>query len=138
MRNLFKFVCVCMVAMALHAQISSFVPPGRKNYLITVTSGTPIQVSSVPVTIDRGLIQMDIAASGGYGSICIVPVGTTPAAQCATMGQLGARLAPGTATAPGGSYSDFVAASGGSINLQTIWIDGSHTGDPVIVSVNVK
>ena len=66
-----------LFASVLPGQLPSYVAPGRKNYLITITAGTPIQVTSVPVTVDRMLIEMDISSGGGYGSICIVPVGTT-------------------------------------------------------------
>ena len=135
MKTISKLLLAASVFVALLP--GQFVPPGRKNFTKTITSGTPIQVSATPLTVDRYIIQMAIGGTG-YGLICIVPVGTTPAASCATAGQLSGQLAPASATAPGGSWSDAVANQGGSINLQTVWIDGSVSGDKVTISANVK
>jgi hypothetical protein len=107
----------------------------RINLKITITSGTPIQLSAIHLYASEILIQ---AAAGGTGLIQVcagIPVGTTPAANCGTAGQLSAQLAPATSTAPGGSYSDQVTSkSGTGIDLETIYVDGSHSGDVVLVS----
>ena len=134
MKTISKLLLAALFVGLLPGQ---FTAPGRKNFTKTITSGTPIQVSTTPLTVDRYIIQMAIGGTG-YGLICIVPVGTTPAASCGTAGQLSGQLAPASTTAPGGSWSDSVATPGGSINLQTVWIDGSHSGDVVTISANVK
>ena len=134
-----RIICKLLLAASVFVALlpGQFVPPGRKNFKITITAGTPQRVSATPLVVDRYIIQMAIGGTGS-GLICIVPVATTPAASCATAGQLSGQLAPASATAPGGSWSDGVSNSGGSINLQTVWVDGSNSGDVVIVSANVK
>lgn len=89
----------------------------RGNRKITLTPGTPIQLSSVTWTCDRIFIQM--AAGGtGLGYVMLgVPYGTTPAS---TNGAV--QLAPATSTAPGGAFWD----SGPNIDLRKIWVDGTQ------------
>jgi hypothetical protein len=107
----------------------------RLNQLITITSGTPIQLSKFHLYASEILIQMATGGTG-LGYVCAgIPLGTTPAASCGTAGQLSAQLSPASSTAPGGYYADQASAKGGpGIDLATIWIDGSHTGDTVIVT----
>jgi hypothetical protein len=128
-------LCLCLGERKVQGQ---FVPPGRKNFLITITSGTPIQVSATAITIDRILVQMAKGGSG-LGYICTTAVGTTPSSKCSGSGQLAAQLAPASSIAPGGSYSDTTPASGtAGMNAQVYWIDGDVNGDVVIVSMNVR
>ncbi len=107
----------------------------RINLKITITSGTPIQLSAFHLYASEILIQNK---SGGTGIIQIcagIPLGTTPAAHCGTAGQLTAELAPASSTAPGGSYSDSVTIkSGTGIDLSGIWLDGGTSGDIATVS----
>lgn len=140
-----RLILLSLFAASLFAQ-------NRYNLLITVTAGTPIQVTAglacpnCPLLVDRTLIQMVHGGTGiGYvmdlsqyfisGSL---PASVTP--NHATAGQLTAELAPASATAPGGSYSDSVTGSpgGGAIDLSHIWLDGSHTGDTIIVTYKLR
>lgn len=118
---------------------AQYVPPGRVNKVITITSGTPVQVTTnIQVIADRLLIQM-LKGGSGLGYICVVAVNVTPSSKCSGSGQLGAQLAPASSTAPGGSYSDTNPTSQTpGINLSTIWVDGDTTSDQVLVSYNVR
>lgn len=117
----------------------------RQNLKVTITAGTPINLGKLVnpngenVFADRLFIQMAKAGTG-LGEVIDMdafPIGTAPAAHGATAGQLTAQLAPATATAPGGSYSDTMSPKDGTgINLATMWLDGSVNGDVVNVSFN--
>ncbi len=135
MKKLSRVILATLLLVAMLP--AQFVAPGRKNFKLTVNSGVPVQVSSTPLTVDRYVIQMAKGGTG-VGYICIVPVGTTPASKCSTAGQLAGQLAAATSTAPGGSWTDFVAVPGGSIDLRTVWVDGDTSSDVMTVSANVK
>lgn len=110
----------------------------RINQLITITAGTPIQLSKIPLIASRIFIQMAVGGAGN-GQVITVPVGVTPAAHGGTAGQLTAQLAAASATAPGGGYSDAAYPhDGGGINLQQMWLDGDTNGDTVIVSYDQR
>lgn len=123
--------------------------------LATVTAGTPQNLAQLligynpaagamstppipsyqPVYATRVFIQM---ASGGSGKGIIfdgVPLGVTPTDT--SYGDIVAELAPATATAPGGSYSDATPGhlvGAPQIDLRRMWIDGSNNGDGIRVS----
>lgn len=119
----------------------------RKNITITITAGTPVNVgqswdkqttvttavarSTPPIQCQRLAITVLAASSGGIVYVMDgTAYNTVPAAT--TSANLSAQLSPGTATAPGGSYSDFDPAAG--IDLNGLWIDGAHSGDTVAVT----
>lgn len=105
----------------------------RYNRTITVTAGTSIQLTTTSRYLVRAIfIQMAIGGSG-YGAVMAGIVnGRTPSKS--TSGDLTAQLAPASATAPGSSYSD---SNQLGIDLSTIWVDGSNSGDTIIVSYDV-
>ncbi len=116
----------------------------RLNTTITLTPGTPIQISAqfnantqamkgTPLIASRILIQMAIGGTGVGYVMAGIAEGVTP--NHSTSGDLSGQLAAATSTAPGGTYSDFASDRAGSedIDLATIWIDGS-AADPVIVT----
>ncbi len=127
MKKLLALLALCAVGINADPRI---------NQILTIASGTPIHLSAFHFYVSRILIQAAESASGGIIQICTgIPIETTPAANCGTAGQLGGQLAAATSTAPGGSYSDTSDNhQGKGIDLATIWIDGAHTGDTVIVS----
>ena len=109
----------------------------RLKVTITVTAGTPIFIASgqTPILADRLIIQM-LHGGTGYGLVYDdVPIGMT-AAQVAAGGDVAVELAPATATAPGGAYTD--AVQNGSIDLRMIAVDGSNTGDHILVDAHLK
>ncbi len=118
----------------------------RVNVTYTVAAGTPVRVadgatsgtiSVQPLIVNRLLIQMKHAGTGLGIVMDGIPVGTT--ADSTKSAHVTAELAPATATAPGGSYSDTRdPASGSGIDLSRMWIDGSHTGDTIIVSYDTR
>jgi hypothetical protein len=101
----------------------------RYNKTLTITSGTPIQLATVPTFARAIFIQMAASGSGIGYVMAGIPPGTTP--NHSTSGQLTAQLAPASATSPGGNYSDNNALG---IDIARIWIDGANSGDTVIVS----
>lgn len=119
----------------------------RVNHTYTVTSGTPINMATgtsgapssgdfQPVYASRVFIQM-LHGGTGLGYVMDgIPPGTTPAA--GTNGHLTAELAAASLTAPGGSYSDADPNVAGGIDIRRLWIDGSHSGDTVMVSMDLK
>lgn len=119
----------------------------RKNITITITAGTPVNVGqsfalatttttkvppgTAPIFCQRIAVTVLLAASGQVVYVMDgIPYNIVPAAT--TSGQLSAQLSAGTATAPGGSYSDTDPAAG--IDLNGLWIDGAHSGDTVAVT----
>lgn len=107
----------------------------RWKALITITAGTPIFVAAgqVPIMADRILVQ---PRHGGTGLVLVyddVPIGMA-ASDVAAGGDLAVELAPATSTAPGGTYTD----TGGSIDLRMIAVDGSHSGDTVLIDAHLR
>lgn len=109
----------------------------RLKALITITAGTPIFVAGGPerVNADRVQIQMLHGGSGRGLVYDDIPAGTAAADVAAVAGQP-SELAPATADAPGGEYTD--NAGNGSIDLREIAVDGSNTGDQVLVNAHLK
>lgn len=109
----------------------------RLNQIITISAGTPVHLSSTHLYVTDVTFQMATAASGGIGYVCVVPFATTPAGACATAGQLAVELQAGTATVPGTPFTMTASQKQGpGIDLGTVWVDGSHTADSMIVSYN--
>lgn len=107
----------------------------REGRVYTITAGTPVQLNVEPLILERIFIQMLAGASGGMGYVMLgVRPGTTPVALTNPTVQLAP--SPG-ATAPGGSYSD-ADYNSSSIDASRIWLDGSHTGDTVLVTFETK
>ena len=104
----------------------------RTNKTLTITAGTPIQLSATQVFAREIFIQMQSGGSGiGYVmDMNGYPAGTTPSHS--TSGNLTAQLSNATSTNPGGAYSDNCAAR--CIDISKVWIDGSNNGDTVTVS----
>jgi hypothetical protein len=114
----------------------------RVNHTITIAAGTPknavtggdaadtspcfateIFVQMLTGGTGRGIVMDEIAGvSAGVGR---VPSSTSDS-------DVSMELAPATATAPGGAYSR--TEPSGAIDVNQLWIDGSHTGDTVKIS----
>ncbi len=128
----------------------------RINESITVAAGTPLNLATAMTSaqmvtkgygylpqkpVSQLFIQMKTGGTG-RGYVMTGIRGQTSATQlwrvpdAAVSGDLTAELAPATATAPGGSYSD--QPVDGSVDLSQCWVDGSHTGDVITVSYNTK
>lgn len=104
------------------------------NQRITITAGTPVQVSAAHIKVHSILIQMRTGGTG-RGYILRPLPGVTPSASNGA--DLSAELAPATATAPGGAWSDNDDTPFGTrkdIYLDAIWIDGSNSTDTVTVT----
>lgn len=107
--------------------------------VITVASGTAVRLS-----VGRSLLassiffQMDVGATG-VGYVLSAPIGTTCAYQGAGT-TLIAKLNPGsTPTVVGGNAtipSNSDPAGGSDVTLYCV--DGSHTGDGIITSWNLR
>ena len=108
----------------------------RINMQVTITAGTPVRLAGISTPVNRLFIQSLHSNTGIVDVLLGVPVATPCDATNAA--QLTAELGPGDATHPGQSFSDPQGANGNSPsdyeNLITSCIDGSHTGDKVIVS----
>lgn len=127
-------------ALCLLALAATIYPGPRYNKIYTVAAGTPIQLATVTTPANRVFIQM---LTGGSGSGYVMDVssyvaGTTPAHT--TSGELVAQLCPATSTAPGCSYSDTAGSAPGSgaIDISKLWIDGSNSGDTLVVSYDLR
>ncbi len=128
----------------------------RQNFTVTVIAGTPINLATAMTSaqmlaagytyvprkmINRILVQLLIGGTGA-GYVMDGIRGVTSAAQqwrvpaATTSTDLTAQLAPASATAPGGSYSDSDNEHG--IDISGCWVDGSHTGDTLQVSFDSR
>lgn len=119
----------------------------RINAIITITSGTPVNVATalgldatMPQWASRWTAQ---ALHGGSGLITVFdgikPRGRIPV--LAASGDVTAELMAASGTDPGGQYSDTWDADAdnqGDVDLSESWIDGSNTGDKVAVSGNLR
>jgi hypothetical protein len=134
-------IALVLVGVALvktpevEAQIGQ--PVGQHAALITITAGTPVQVSASHIVVSSIMIQPLVGSGAGLIYVCAgIQTGTTPTADCAATAngsyELGAQLAAATSTVPGPVYSFYVPTPGS--DLSTFWIDGAHTGDTVLVS----
>lgn len=119
----------------------------RLSATITITAGTPVSVATalgldagLPIYARRWTAQALVGGSGIiYVEDGIKPRGRVPVSSVS--GDLTGQLAAATASAPGGFYEDIYEADAdnqGDIDLSLSWIDGSHTGDTVAVSANLK
>jgi hypothetical protein len=107
---------------------------------LTIASGTPIQLCNAltsPTRLaTRVIIQCQPAA--GAGQIYVfrgVPIGVTPSTS--TFPYI--TLAAGGATSPSDTFTDRLDTGDTSnIDLCGMWIDGSHTGDVVTFSPDIK
>jgi hypothetical protein len=106
----------------------------RVNRLITVTSGTPVRISSVVPSLATELFVQMAAGGSGKGYVMLgIPDGVTPSSSNAA--QVTAELAPATSTAPGGSLTD---APPQGLDVSQAWVDGSNSGDTIRVSYLLK
>jgi hypothetical protein len=106
------------------------------SFELTIDSGTALQLANVSTLVTRLAIQCQPATGDGLVYVFNgVPVGTTPATDTTPY----ITLAAGGTNSPSDTYSDRVdEADDFAIDLQQIWIDGSHSGDVVTVSCNRK
>lgn len=133
----------------------------RVQRTLTITASTPINIVTgltaaggmtgfgrlAPVWC-RSLNIQALAGGTGYVTVMDGIYGVQadgvspriPSALGATSGDLTVQLSPaGSATNPGGDYSDSYALNNqqGGIDVSRCWVDGSHTGDTVVVSYDV-
>lgn len=124
-----KLLALLVAALALNGAA------GRYNHVVTVISGTPVQVTTSSVVISRMMIQALHGSSAAIVYVCIVPLGTTPHASCGTDGELSGEIGPSSSAAPGGTWSDGVnVANDQLVDLRTVWIDGGHSNDTVLIT----
>ena len=137
--NLFRqgaalFSVLLLTLSLVHpAWAQPFGPNGRQNHSITITAGTPIQLSTVAGTYAQEVFIQQ--AIGDTGTIYVMdmtgfPPKTTPSHS--TSADLTAQLAGATSTAPGQSYSDSCPTK--CIDVSRVWIDGSVNSDVAIAS----
>lgn len=119
-----------LAIVVLGLSLQTRLPAARVGRIITVAAGTPVQLATQSTLVRRIFIQMQAGGTGMGYVMDGVTVGTTPVANTNPTVQ----LAAATASAPGGNYSDASQTSAYDIDLQKIWIDGSHTGDTILVS----
>lgn len=131
MKTLKRIGILALCAAMLSGQFGQ--PTGVFNKSITITSGTPIRITTSHIVVDSLLIQA--AHSATFGIVYICAFATTPASKCSGTGQLGGELAPASATAPGSAYSYPMPTPG--LDLSLFWVDGD-ANSPVIVSYHVK
>ena len=113
----------------------------RINRQVTVSAGTPVNIwtgtgtaDTVPAMARAVLIQMKHGGTGIGYVMAGISRNRTPSASNSS--DLTAELAPASATAPGGSYSDESEQMG--IDVNSIWVDGSVTSDVIVVSIDLK
>lgn len=125
--------------LAILAVVTSLVAPmgaERINAQYTITAGTPIRVATQKTLANRLFIQSRHNNTG----LVYVLMGVKPTTTCdaTNTAHLSAELGPGDATHPGSSLSDPQGANGGTPpdaeDVSWLCLDGSHTGDVVIVS----
>jgi hypothetical protein len=117
--------------------------------IYTITAGTPINLATgtaaAPVK-GQEIYAFDLSIQmqhGGTGRGYVmdgVPIGAA-VLPTAVSPYLSYELAPATATAPGvNPYYKFVPQGQDrpGVNIHEIWIDGSNSGDTIIVSYNRK
>lgn len=131
-------ILIVLAAAALIFAPTGGIAAARVNKEFTIVAGTPRNVATevttavitdIPYLVTRIFIQMKTAGTGLGYVMADVPRGTV-GSQSNTKHKT-AELAPATATAPGASYSD---TDPGGIDISLMWIDGSVSGDKVIIS----
>jgi len=137
-----KLALLCLLACSLCAG-------PRRNLTVTIASGTPVQLSKVagsgcPSTgtcpVNRIFIQM-LANGSGLGYVMDMSsyiANTVPSSS--TAGNLTAQLCAAGSGIPGCTYSDTSGAAPGSgaIDLSALWVDGSNSGDKVVISFDLR
>jgi hypothetical protein len=121
----------------------------RVNRTLTIAAGTPfnlgtgkstaVPLATPPLWVSRVFIQMLVGGTG-YGIIYDgVAYGRLPNAAGTQYPDVTAHLAAAQGSNPGGAYGngdqfrDEV-----SIDANTVWVDGSHTGDLVAAGFDPK
>ena len=117
----------------------------RVNKQITVTAGTPVHLVTGltgataplpdPVIVRHLRCQMKTGGTGRGSVMGGIYGGRVPAATAVE--DLTAELEPATATAPGGKYEDWDQVRPASIDANSFWVDGSHTGDVILASYDL-
>lgn len=131
----------------------------RYNKQVTIIAGTPFNVvtgmtsaqmlaagygvTGIPKTPVKEILMQMMAGGTGLGYVMTGIRGQTsptqqwrvPSAAAAT--DLSGELAPATASAPGGTWSDPLAGID-TIWADQIWVDGQTSGDIIIISFDTK
>jgi len=116
----------------------------RINKLLTITAGTYPYLASVYTPVNDLSIQMQHQSNSGLGYVFDMTAlrinGSQPTPNPATSGHLTAEIAPSSSTAPGGNWAwEIVGSPGGSpLDLSSIAVGGTHTGDVLIVSYDLR
>lgn len=126
-----------ILILALMCLFVVLLPAERKNYVYTLTAGSPVRLATQKMLASRLFIQNAPMSGGGVTIVMLgVPAATTCDSSQST--QVTAYLAPATATAPGGSFSDPQGAPGNTIpdseNMALACLDTTITGTKVVVS----
>lgn len=106
----------------------------RESVKYTITAGTPIQLSPIPLIVSDLLVQAEATAGGGmiYLMLGVRPDGPAPVANNNPTIQIPASAG---ATSPGGSYGNTVDQY---IDLNRAWLDGATNGNTVTVSYTTR
>jgi hypothetical protein len=115
----------------------------RVNRKITVTAGSPVNVATgtdaagpSPVYVRAVCIQMGVAAGGDLGYVMDgIYGGRIP--DIANDSDVTVELAAATSTVPGGIYQDWSDSRELPIDVNAMWVDGAHTGDPIRTSYDI-
>lgn len=114
-------------------------PAGPYAVLVTVTAGTPIQVSTKHIVISSLMAEPLVGTGNGIIEICNTLPGITPMAHCAHADsgnyELKAQLAAASTTIPGPAYGFTIPTPGA--DLSTYAVDGEHSGDLVLFTYYV-
>lgn len=114
-----------------------------KKYVIA--AGTPVNLATGLATAasaadqllcTKVFVQMRTGGSGQGYLIDGVAWGRVPATD--TQPDYAVQLSAATAQNPGGAYADQDFREGGGIDVSKMWLDGAHTGDEVLVSLDLK
>lgn len=139
-KTLIVTLCACFIGGFIFERITegqqSGQPQGIGNIELTITSGTPTQVTTKHILVSNLSIQNTHSATNGITYVC-GGQHSAPSSKCSGTNQLSFELLAATSTAPGGQLGYPVPTKQG-IDLSTIWIDGDTTGTPVTVSYNVS
>lgn len=122
------------LALTLLAALALTGASSRYGHVVTVTSGTPVHVTTSAIYLSRSMVQ---ALHGGTSVIyvCYAPVGSTPHSKCSTDGELIAEISAASTANPGGSLSDPIYLDADNpVDARTLWVDGDHTGDTANVT----
>ena len=122
------FVALMLAVLPISAE--------RINAQYTITAGTPIRLYGISMKVDRLFLQ---SRHSNTGLIYLMAgVATSKTCNASDTSQLTAELGPGDATHPGNAFSDPQGANGTAPpdfeDLQNFCVDGTHSGDVVIVS----